>query len=598
MGTCESVKNPNEKIINANQKNNKYTSPSSLPKMGNYRLKNNNIKSPNLNARNKKKEEINGNENKNNEKNGNIENNIKVEFVENKENVENFENIENVNKTKRIGAQRKLSQKYCNDFRKKTSKSNNNYLVDHLVNSLNRNFEEEDIKKDPNKFKPEYLIDWKYIQNENTGIYNWKNCGKIPLTDDLFNSIVNLSLDEISKSDCLYKKRIWFANYIIEKITNSKNENPILVINRNNILEDSFNQFMTTKDLDLRKPIQIHFVNEIAHDAGGVYREWYTCLFKEFFNEKNKFFIENNNQCINKGNFYLFPKYDNMNLNYYIFFGKLSAKALIDRVNISELLNQIIVKYLRKEDITLEDMKYYDLSIYNSLKEIKNFENISSNKELKEIKFVWNLKDEKGNFFEVELIDNGKNTYLTNENKSLFIEKVIYYETLYRYEEQINKMREGFFSLFDEEIVKLFKPEEFNFQISGQKIIDIEDWKKNTIYKGHYNEDNQTIKYFWDVLSELSQSDLFIFFNFCTSSTHVPLDGFNSLKGVNNKIQKFTIEPKLNLSFNKDKDNEFKLIEAKTCFNRILLPEYNSKEEMKKCINIILGNDTQYFGLE
>ena len=515
----------------------------------------------------------------------------------------NNEDKNDINKTPKIkyfslAFQRKQSMQYCSEFKQNNQIHNNNRLLIHLANSLSRNI--IDQNDNCSNYRPEFIIDWRIVKNERTNLYMWKNFGKIPLNIDLINSVSNLSIEEISNCDYLYKKRIFLFNYIQNNIinVNSNIQNPILVINRSNILEESFNQFMTTKELNVIEPIQIHFVDEVAHDAGGVFREWYSALFIEFFNEKNKFFIENNNQCINKGNYFLYPKYNNMNLNYYIFFGKLSAKALIDRVNVSELLNQIIVKYLRKEDVTLEDMKFYDLSIYNSLKEIKNYENINSNKELKEIKFVWNLKDENGKFYEVELIDNGKNINLSDNNKLLFIEKVIYYETLYKYEEQINKMREGFFSLFDEEIVKLFKPEEFNFQISGQKIIDIEDWKKNTIYKGHYNEDNQTIKYFWDVLSELSQNDLFIFFNFCTSSTHVPLDGFNSLKGVNNKIQKFTIEPKLNLNFDEGKNNEFKLIEAKTCFNRILLPEYNSKEEMKKCINIILGNDTQFFGLE
>ena len=232
------------------------------------------------------------------------------------------------------------------------------------------------------------------------------------------------------------------------------------------------------------------------------------------------------------------------------------------------------------------------------MKEIRDFKDINSNEFLKEIKFVWNIKEENGEIKEVELIEGGKNINLNNENKNLFIEKVIYYENYVRYEEQIEKMREGFFSLFKEETFKLFNPEEFNFQLSGQKTIDLEDWKKNTIYKGHYNENNQTIKYFWEILSELSQNDLFIFFHFCTSSSHVPIDGFNSLKGVNNKIQKFTIEPKLSLILDESKNKEFRLIEAKTCFNRILLPEYSSKEEMKKCFDIILGNDTQFFGLE
>ena len=386
-------------------------------------------------------------------------------------------------------------------------------------------------------------------------------------------------------------------NYILTHITNVINENPILVINRKNILEESFNQFMTTKDLNLKEPIQIHFVDEVAHDAGGVYREWYSCLFKEFFNIKNKLFIENNNNACFKGTYLIYPKYDNMKMEYYEFFGKLGAKALIDNVNISEILNRIVLNYLRGDKVVLDDMKYYDLDIYNSLKKINDIEDINSNDSYKDFKFVWNLKDENGNIKEIELIPGGSNISLSNENKNLFIEKIIYVETLMRYEEQIKRLRKGFLSLLGQEI-NIFKPEEFEFLICGQRTIDLEDWKKNTIYKGHYNENNQTIKFFWQVLSELNQNDLFIFYFFCTSSTHVPLDGFNSLKGVNNKIQKFTIEPKLSLILDESGENTFKLIEAKTCFNRIFLPEYGTIEEMRKAIDIIIGNDTQFFGLE
>ena len=85
--------------------------------------------------------------------------------------------------------------------------------------------------------------------------------------------------------------------------------------------------------------------------------------------------------------------------------------------------------------MNLEDLKFYDISIYNSLKEIRDFKDINSNEFLKEIKFVWNIKDENGEIKEVELIEGGKNINLNNENKNLFIEKVIYYETYVRYEE-------------------------------------------------------------------------------------------------------------------------------------------------------------------
>ena len=32
--------------------------------------------------------------------------------------------------------------------------------------------------------------------------------------------------------------------------------------------------------------MRIHFIDETAFDIGGVYREWYSCLFKEIFKEE------------------------------------------------------------------------------------------------------------------------------------------------------------------------------------------------------------------------------------------------------------------------------------------------------------------------
>ena len=581
MGACDSSKRPNDKTIKNNQFNssNIFSNPETpeLPKLKRRpRLYSQCVNYPRLNLN------INNNENSGNE-------NIDSTLITDKKNTS-------------LAFQRRQSMKYCNEFKQNNQIHNNNRLLIHLANSLNRNI--IDNNNFYSNYRPEFVIDWRIVKNENTNLYMWKNFGKIPLTSELINSIKNLSFEEISKCDSLYKKRVYFFNYIKDYIMNennniiNKNQNPILVINRNNILEESFNQFMTTKDLNLKEPIQIHFIDEIAHDAGGVFREWYSCLYKQIFSEKNKFFIENNNNSYIKGTYLIYPKYNNMNLDYYDFFGKLSAKALIDHVNISQNLNRTVVKYLLGENVNLFDMQFYDLDIYNSLKEINDNDNINDNEILRDIKFVWNIKDENGNLKEIELVENGRNINLNNENKHLFIEKVIYYETLYNYEEQIERIKKGFFSLMGNKICKIFQPEEFAYELSGQIEIDLEDWKNNTIYKGHYNKDNKTIKIFWEILSELSQNELFNFFHFCTSSIHVPIDGFNSLKGVNNKIQKFTIEPKLTLILDESNNSNFKLIEAKTCFNRILLPEYSSKEDMKKAIDIILGNDTSFFGLE
>jgi hypothetical protein len=93
----------------------------------------------------------------------------------------------------------------------------------------------------------------------------------------------------------------------------------------------------------------------------------------------------------------------------------------------------------------------------------------------------------------------------------------------------------------------------------------------------------------------MDNKDLLIFFKFCTGSTRVPIDGFNSLQGNRNKINKFCIDS-LPLDENGNNKNHLKLIEANTCFNRIIMPCYKSKEEVLHVINTIIKNDTNYFG--
>jgi hypothetical protein len=72
-------------------------------------------------------------------------------------------------------------------------------------------------------------------------------------------------------------------------------------------------------------------------------------------------------------------------------------------------------------------------------------------------------------------------------NIKLFRVKFITYESV---KDKINALLKGFFSLIPYDVIKIFTPEEFDFLLSGQSIIDIEDWKSNTIYKGFYNENH------------------------------------------------------------------------------------------------------------
>ena len=504
------------------------------------------------------------------------------------------------NSSKKLTLQRKQSIKYINEYKNDDQMHNKNFLLNRLAKNLTRNaFNREEFEKKKKDEVPEYVIDWKLVRDPNMITYSWKNMGLIKLTKELGEEVARMSPDEAKNCESLYKKRIWLHFYINTHLAPSDKENPLIIVHRNKILDDSYNQFMTTTDLNLINPLQVHFVDEEAHDEGGVYREWYACLFKEFFNEKNKLFMVNPNNTAYNGTYIINLGYDKNKINYYQFFGKLIVKAIVDSVYMNEHLNLTIIKNLLNKKIELEEVKFYDLSLYKSLKTILETK-ISTNASLKEMTFTYNLSDGKGKPYQVELVPEGSNMYLTDENKHTFIEKVIYYETYYKYKEPMDKIKEGFYSVIKDDIIgQFYTSRELDFEIVGFKTIDLKDWKSNTIYKGIYNENHPTIKMFWEYLSKMKQEDLMKFFEFCTGLCNVPVNGFGALKGIGNKIQKFTIEPLIDYDpVTKTTNTEFKLIEAKTCFNRILLPEYKKIEDLKKAMNIILTYDSNFFGLE
>ena len=480
--------------------------------------------------------------------------------------------------------------------------NNNSNLISNSINSIFRpgsilpsllGLTEIDEQKD--------YINWEYNTNKKI----WENKGKIYVTNDRINQIDKISINEIKNEKQFYKKRIWLQKKINNFMLDNTKNNPPLVISRKNILEETFNQFLTNQDLNLYRKIQIHFVDEMAYDDGGVEREWYSALFKEIFSEKNNYFREIKEKSDGKGTYFISNVIEDKNEKnrelYFSFFGKLFAKAILDKILIPYELNPIILKYLlfsnynhnNIEDVeeelniyNLNDVKNLDYEIYNSLQKLLITDLDNNN----DIFFVWNV-----NKTQIELIDDGENTLVNNKNKNLFINKIVELVCYESIKTELNSFKNGFISIIPLNFIKIFTIEEFNFILSGQTEINLKDWKLNTIYKGDITEKNEVIQMFWEVLQELNNEQLLLFFKFCTGSTRVPVDGFSALPGPKNKIIKFSIELKSDKGENK---KDHKLITAQTCFNNIILPEYKTIEEMRKAINIILESDTNYFGLE
>ena len=488
---------------------------------------------------------------------------------------------------------RKLSQQYCSDFKKSYKIQGSNIFLSHIAESLNhvQNIEIPDFEKIQEKYMPKYMYDWRYVEDPITKIKYWKNFGKIIIDFNMFQKIRKLADNPIGASEPFYLKRCWLFSYLIRKFGKKGYENPILFIDKKNIFIDSYNKFVQSKDLNLTKPLRIRFINEKVEDEEGNYREWYSCMFKAMASLNMKLFIKNPNPCVEPNTMIFYPKYPEMKFEYYIFIGKLMVKSIVDLMVIRSLkLNRVLIKAISKRPITLDDIKYYNLDLYNKLKYI-NDNQVKGNPKLEQIRFVHTILNQNNLIEEIEIIPGGRNTFLNDNNKFIFIDKIIYIEVIKQYEPHIKAIQKGYNSIFSGTLEGVFSTEELNFLITGQDDIDINDWKENTLYKGCYNENHPVIKMFWAKIESFNKNEIRKFLRFSTGSSSVPIDGFCSLKGLGGKIQKFTIEPLTNYSAEDPDEYKFQKIEAKRCYHTIILPLYQNRQELDKAINIILNDN-------
>ena len=490
---------------------------------------------------------------------------------------------------------RKMSQQYCADFKKSylsEGTGTKNRFLNHLADRLNYGTQipKEEIEKFKQEYLPKYVFDWRNVDDPRTGIKYWKNFGKIYFDKNFEIKMKKLGDSPIGASEPFYFKRSWFYRHLMRNFIKNKNENQLVVVNRNNILEDSYNYLQKIQTINIARPLKIRFVNEQIVDEEGVYREWYQCMFKEILSPKKKLFILNPYKSLEPNTWLFYPKYPGMKFELYEFIGKLMIKLIADIINIRNFItNRVLLKSILRRPITLDDMKYYNLDLYQKLKYI-NDNQIRGNKQLESIKFVWNIKGPNNTIQETELVQGGKNIFLNDSNKITFIDKVIYVEAIMPYDEQIKYTQKGLFSLLEQDVRGIFSVEELNFLITGQENIDLNDWKENTIYKGAYNPNHPVIKMFWDKIGTMQKNELIKFLEFSTGTGSVQIDGFGSLKGVGGRIQKFAIEPFTNYSAENPDIYTFHRIEAKRVYNTIILPEYRSRQELDQAINMILYN--------
>ena len=126
----------------------------------------------------------------------------------------------------------------------------------------------------------------------------------------------------------------------------------------------------------------------------------------------------------------------------------------------------------------------------------------------------------------------------------------------------------------------LFAAEELELLLCGNPTLDFEDLQRGTHYEDGYTEHSPVIHKFWSVVHGFNEEEKKAFLRFMSGSDRAPIEGLSQLGFV----------------ISKNGGDSEHLPTAHTCFNHLLLPQYDTQEKLAQKLRLAINN-SEGFGL-
>ncbi|KAF1345494.1 hypothetical protein BDV97DRAFT_49577 [Delphinella strobiligena] len=398
--------------------------------------------------------------------------------------------------------------------------------------------------------------------------------------------LLNGTFDVLAKNSKVLEfdnKRNYFNRRLHDRRAEERAPHSTIQLNirRDQIFMDSFKNLYYKSANEIKHgKLNIRFHGEEGVDAGGVTREWFGALSRQMFNPDYALF---NPVASDRTTFHPNPM-SGINPEHLLFFkfiGRIIGKALYEGRVLDCHFSRAVYKRILGKAVNLKDMETLDLDYYKSLCWI--LEN-----DITDVTFeTFSLEVDKfGETETIDLIPDGRNIPVTEENKQEYVKLVVEQRLTKSVDEQLENFLQGFHEIIPAELVSIFSEQELELLISGLPDIDVDDWKNNTEYH-NYQPTSPQIQWFWRAVRSFDKEEKAKLLQFVTGTSKVPLNGFKELEGMNG-FSRFNIH--------RDFGNKERLPSSHTCFNQMDLPEYESYEQLRQAMYTAMTQGSEYFG--
>lgn len=370
-----------------------------------------------------------------------------------------------------------------------------------------------------------------------------------------------------------------------------------LVIDREHIVSSALRGVQRADAEELNKPLKIQFKGEDGIDQGGVAREFFSLFFQRIMEDETL------------GMFTYLPDVRMRWISPCLFaLGDAEMKEILTDVTAEYRLVGVLMALAVHNSVLLNlnlPRRFFDLLITPDLDVFKpqDFEELFPTEARSYQSLLDHPEDDKegfdtafgcltfsatehffGQLKEVSIVEDGINKAVTMNNREDFISHIIRYKLLDSVRPAVQALREGFSCVKGSRLMRFCDPDDLLVMICGNCLlsaVDLLELEAGCQYIGGFDPSQNYVKAFWHWLHNLNMEKKRQFLKFCTGGDRAPAEGW---KALGFKLQR-------------NGRGGQRIPSARTCFNLLLLPEYDSVELMEKLLDKAIA-ESEGFGME
>jgi len=419
------------------------------------------------------------------------------------------------------------------------------------------------------------------------GTIVWLGAKELTNVRDLAEGLVGVNTRDLAllSTQDFATKKAWVESQLKQLRVEWDTDHKKMTFRRQRLLKEAQEIFMTKLTAsDFRQYFRFAFTGEEALDAGGVAREFWQLCAERVFDPANGLFeyaaTDNITLTISSKAKDTVPDWQQA----YRFVGRFLAKAIFDFQIVPAYLTRPLYKHILGIPVLFSDLQFIDRSV------LENLQWIDQNTGVDALFLDFSISEQvDGRYRTTELKEGGADITVDDTNKEEYIDLYVRHIMLNSISDQLAAMLQGFYDVIPIGLISILDFQELELLMCGLSEIDVEDWKQYTVYTGYAQAQSPVVKWFWEVMAEFTDEQRARLLQFVTGTSRVPVGGFRALQGNDGERRNFTIN-------GLEASTGYPV--AHTCFNRIDMPSYSSKQRVQEMLYGIIQIEVTGFSIE